>query len=212
MRRALLTILFGLFAALAPSDAFAQRRPLDPEIRLHVGPSMMRGPSGYGGMVGMDARLTRSIQMDLGGIFSPIPIPEHYAVGDETTPQEHFRLRHAVYVAPGLRIPHRQPARFHWDAMFRFGTMMVWSTDVSESQVVYATSSLGRRLEFDAGGLAGLELLLMQPPKGLGSNVGRFGLRLSGKTLVYVPFYEDSLDDVFVWTPQVGLELLYQHR
>ncbi|MCB9744597.1 MAG: hypothetical protein H6741_32130 [Alphaproteobacteria bacterium] len=211
MRRALILLIVGLLAALTPSDAFAQsRRPLDPEIRLHAGPSMMPGPSGVGGIFGMDSRLTRVIYMDVGGLVSPVPIAGAFFVEDDALPREHFRLRHAIYVAPGLRMPHRQPSRFHWDATFRFGATMVWSTDVSLSQAVYANSSIGRRLEFDAGGLVGLELMLLQPPKGVGARFGRVGVRASGRTLVYLPFFEDELDDVLVWTPQVGLEGVYQ--
>ena len=158
----------------------------------------------------MDSRLTRTIYMDVGGIFSPMPISGDFAVADEAVPREHFRLRHAIYVAPGVRIPHRQPTRFHWDVTFRFGATMVWSTDVSESQSLYANSSIGRRLEFDAGGLAGLELMLIQPPKGVGARFGRVGVRASGRSLMYLPFFEDELDDVWVWTPQFGLEGVYQ--
>ena len=58
--------------------------------------------------------------MDVGGFISPIPLPDDVAPDSEEG-KDFIFLRHGVYVAPGLRIPHRQPSALQWDIIGRPG-------------------------------------------------------------------------------------------
>lgn len=208
LRRIVVALGCLVAALVTASPAWASRPALDPEIRIHAGPSMLPGPAGFGGTIGFDSRLTRFVYVDVGGLFSPISIADDFTVDPKLDPGEHFRLRHALYITPGLRIPHRQPVPIHWDVIFRAGPAMIWSTDLSEELLYTQAGGNNRRLEFDAGGSAGADLLLLQGNNRDGP--GRFGARISGRVFLFNPFYENAFDEVLVWTPQGSLELLYE--
>lgn len=191
MRAALFALL--ALAALAPRPAQAYRPALEPQLRLHLGPSAVGGPQGFGGMVGVDSRLTRLVHVDIGGTFSPVAVPEETWLERDLEPTEYFRLRHSVYVTPGLRIPHKQPTAFTWDVFLRGGVGVAWSLDLSPP----TGNDPPRRNESDPAGLAGVDVLVQ------GEHLGVRGVV---RGYVWRPIYNDRLDDIVVFAPQVAVE------
>lgn len=190
---ALLLFLIGF--VVAPADA--GRPSLDPEVKLHGGYSVVKGPRGSGFMLGFDSRMTRSIYVDLGAFFSPMPITEEHALDDDLDPGEYFRLRHSIYVLPGFRIPHKQPKDFSWDVLLRAGPSVAWSADLTPNY----TPNHERLLEVDSAFIAGVDVQIKREA---------VGLRASARGLLLAPFYEDDFTEVIFWGTQFGLEALYQ--
>ena len=108
-----------------------------------------------------------------------------------------IRDSHGAYVAPGLRVPHRQPANATWDVTARVGPGVVWAADLSPDHV-----SLEGHLELDAALMGALEGQLLYKDQ--------IGLRASARAWFFVPFYIDTLTDVPVLTPQVTTELVWK--
>lgn len=185
-------LLLGI-AALLASPAWAYRPALEPQIRAHAGASYVAGPYGLGGMVGVDSRLTRLVHVDIGGTFSPRAVPEDWSLERDLDPVEYFRLRHSLYITPGLRLPLPQPQGFTLDVYLRGGVAVAWSVDLSPS----TGGDPPRRTEVDPAGLAGVDVVVQGEHLGVRGVVRGYGLR---------PFYNDGLDDVLFFTPQLGLE------
>jgi hypothetical protein len=190
-RRALLVITLWCLGA----DAQAGRPPLTPQIQAHGGVSGVKGPGNLGLSLGVESRMTRYINVDLGGFYTFNANPDEYIEGGD--PASHFRLRHGAYVAPGLRFPHRQPPNVSWDVTLRGGPGIVWAADLSPGH-----STLEDHLELDAGVMGALEGQLLYRDQ--------VGLRASARAWFFVPFYVDTLTDVPVLTPQVTTELVWK--
>jgi len=190
---ALLMFLVGWL--VAPADA--ARPSLDPEVKLHGGYSMVKGPRGSGFTLGFDSRMTRSIYVDLGGFFSPAPLTEEYAMAEDLEPISYFRLRHGIYVLPGFRVPHKQPKAFSWDVILRAGPAVAWSADLTPN----FTPNHERLLEVDSAFVGGADFQVKRES---------WGVRLSARGLLLAPFYEDNFTEVLFWGTQFGLEALYQ--
>lgn len=210
MRFSTIGLLFAVCSAMTWSGpAAAVRPPLEPEIKVHAGASILEGPNGVGVVLGADSRLTRFVYIDIGGVVSPVALPPLYALEEEDLePREYFRLRHALYVAPGLRIPHRQPTKVHWEVIGRLGPAMVWSADISPASD-HNSGGYSDRLEFDAGGVTGIDVMLLQG-RAARPDMGRVGVRASGRVFFFNPFYEDQFDDILMWSPQFGIEAVYE--
>lgn len=193
---ALLTTLLSLFGT-----AHAQSMALDPQVRVHAGLNVVDGPSGFGVTGGMDARLTRLIALDLGAFASPAPIDETYVwdgAADAGTP-DFYRLRHGVYITPGLRIPHPQPKTWAWDVFLRAGGGVIWAADL-------APTAQGERLTDnairpDVAGVVGADALV---------RFGRFGVRGFGKAWMFDVLQTTPTETFFLVRPQYGLEALVQ--
>lgn len=202
-------VLFTMLVVLmGSSPALAARQPLDPQIKVHAGASILEGPNGVGLVLGADSRLTRLVYIDIGGLVSPVSLPPLYSLEDGLEPDEYFRLRHALYVTPGLRIPHHQPLKFHWEVIGRLGPAMIWSADLSPASD-HNSSGYSDRLEFDAGGVTGVDLMLLQANSSR-PNMGRVGVRASGRLFFFNPFYEDTFNDIIMLSPQFGVEAVYE--
>lgn len=207
VRAFFLLLAIGLLGTWSPR-AEAVRPPLEPQIKVHAGASVLEGPNGVGLGVGADSRLTRLVFIDIGGVISPIALPELYALEEDLDPQDYFRLRHAMYVTPGLRIPHHQPAKFHWEIVGRLGPAMIWSADLSPASD-HNSSGYSDRLEFDAGGVTGVDMMLLQAAN-KNPSIGRFGVRASGRLFFFNPFYEDQFNDIIMLSPQFGVDVVYE--
>lgn len=209
MKLSITTLAAGLTLALvglfAPQDAWASRPAMDPRIRAHAGVSITEGPAGVGVIGGFDSRLTNKIYVDLGAIYSPGAVAADYQVPDGIAERRHYSLRHTIYVAPGLRIPHIQPVAFDWDVLLRAGPAMVWTKDLDQTD---RPGLSGGDLEFDAAALGAVEGIIKA--KQSGSKVKGVGLKASARVFVVNPFQESSRNEVVVWAPQFGVEALYE--
>jgi len=193
-----MTMTLLLASTLFTGDALAGRPAMDPQVRMHLGVSAVQGPSPIGLMGGLDSRLTRSLHVDIGGMGTLTPIPEGAEVEVEVD-TDYYRLRHGIYLAPGVRIPHRQPSAFSWDVIFRFGGAVTWSADLDPEAVSLTTDRV--RHAIGPAGLGGVDLMIR------GEKVG---VRASGKGFASWVYDPHSQDNALVISPQVGLEALYQ--
>ena len=188
-------LLFIVGFLVAPADA--ARPALDPEVKLHGGYSMVKGPRGSGFTLGFDSRMTRSIYVDLGAFFSPARLTDEHALEKDLSPSEYFRLRHGIYVLPGFRIPHKQPKSLSWDVLLRAGPSVAWSADLTPN----FTPNHERLLEVDSAFIGGVDFLVKKES---------IGVRASARAMLLAPFYEDNFTEVLFWGTQFGLEALYQ--
>ena len=196
MLLALLTSLLTFFGA-----AHAQSMALDPQVSVHAGLNVVDGPSGFGVTGGMDARLTRLVALDVGAFASPVGIDPTYAwdgAADAATP-DFYRLRHGVYVTPGLRLPHPQPKTWAWDVFLRGGGGVVWTADLAPSASGLAVTDNAVRP--DVAGAVGADALV---------RFGRFGARVFGKAWMFDVLQTTPTKSFFVVRPQYGVEALVQ--
>ncbi len=183
-------LLVGL---LAPSAASAQA--LDPMNRLHMGASLVEGPAPVGVTIGFDSRLTRLGFVDAGG-FSTFGEPDPDALDPDTAPEDAMRLRHGIYIAPGLRVPHVQPESWGFDLLPRAGMSVVWLADLASVGVA------GRNpYSNEVAGFLGLDVTVQK---------GAMGLRASYRHLFCAPYIPDRKMDVMMNTPMFTLEGQYQ--
>ncbi len=172
---------------LMMGTALAGRMPLDPQTRIHAGFSLaeIEDP---GVSLGLDSRLTRLIYVDLGAFIS-VGVPGN----DGTTggADEQLQLRHALYVAPGVRLPHRHKEGLNWDLIGRGGFATTWTSDAYDDHTLQAAPAL----------LAGLDGLIRKD---------HIGLRASGRMLFYRGYSKGEQLDLVMIRPQVALEALYQ--
>ena len=184
-----------------PTVAFAGRVALDPQTRVHGGIDLAGGPSAtapaLGVAAGFDARMTRLVSVDVGGFVSPGPEPAlDTSLSDPTTS---IYLRHGIYIAPGLRIPHKATEKVSWDIVFRGGFGGVWWADVASTEDLSGGDS--PLIGINPALLAGVDLMLRQDA---------WGFRLSGKAFGFRPFSEITLNTVTMARPEASAELVYQ--
>jgi len=181
---------------LLSASADAARMPLEPQNRLHLGLAAMDGAESYGLTLGMDSRLTRFVSIDLGGFLSATESPL-LTQPEDSTIEDWISMRHGVWFAPGLRVPHRYGEGLTWDVFLRGGFATVWSDDASAD---YDTL-------FDVAMLGGLDVMIRK---------NKIGLRASGKGFFYkaspyVAWQKKWVaDELFVFAPQISLEAIYQ--
>jgi len=193
-----MTMTLMLASTLFTGDALAGRPAMDPQVRMHLGVSAVQGPSPIGLMGGLDSRITRMLHVDIGGMGTVTPIPDDADIEAESN-TDYYRLRHGIYLAPGVRIPHRQPSAFSWDVIFRAGAAVTWSADLDPDAV--ALTEDGVRHAVGPAGLGGMDLLIR------GETIG---VRASGKGFASWVYDPHTRDNALVISPQVGLEALYQ--
>lgn len=187
-----------MIALLLASSAFAASA-LDPQIRLHLGLGVLAddlAPLGLTG--GIDARLTRLLNIDLGGFGTLMETPAEAQI-ERDPPSSYFRLRHGVYVAPGIRIPHSQPKTWAWDLFVRGGAGVVFSQNIQPG--VEDLDGEGYLLEPAPAGFAGGDLTVR------GEKVG---VRIGGKAWMYAGQQKYPADEIFVVAGQFAVEGVYQ--
>jgi len=187
--------VLALSAALFATEAHAGGATLEPMNRLHVGASLADSNTSVGVTAGLDSRLSRFIFVDAGVFLSPGELPEARAFS-RTDPEPSIDLRHGVYVAPGLRVPHRYGEGINWDLTARGGFSAVWSEDRG-MEVMPG----GSTLVADPALLAGADGLLRYE---------RLGLRLTQKFFFYKPYASVGLDEVVVRRPLTTIEAVVQ--
>ncbi len=186
-----------LTLAMLSSSAHAGQA-MDPQVRLHAGMTWTGGPSPFGVTGGIDARLTRIVAIDLGGFLSPVEIPEGDWVADPVD-GESFHLRHALFFAPGLRIPHAQPRTWAWDVFVRGGPAVAWYADTSQES--YSLDGDPYAVSPGIAGFGGGELMV---------RFGAVGARVAGRAWFYEAMHTSVSDPAFKVEPQVAVEALVQ--
>ena len=189
-----------LSTLLLSNDAHAVRPAMDPQIRVHAGASNFTGPSSWGFTFGADSRLTRLAYVDAGAVVTPAIIPTDFVVESDDD-ADYFFMRHSIYITPGLRVPHRQPQGFSWDLTFRGGVGVVWTADMHDDNVVVYHERAPYNVELDPAVIAGADLLVRK---------GYIGIRGSAKAYGTQIIYASSFDELLIWSPQFGIEGVYQ--
>lgn len=188
--------LVGL--TIGSTEAWANRPALDPLNRLHLGASFsdQRTVGVHGGL---DSRLTRLVFVDLGGFVSPMDFPFE-DIGFSEDVADYVFLRHGIYVAPGLRIPHRQKEGFSWDVIGRGGMSAVWSADVDPDNFL-GPGGPDYEVEPDPALLFGADAQV---------RFDRLGFRVGGKGYTFSVYSQSKAVDVAVVKVQWFGEVMYQ--
>jgi len=186
-RNLLLAAMSLAFSVSTPVEA--RRPPLDPLNRVHAGLSVT-GADSLGVGLGFDSRMTNLIYMDVGAFMSTSDPVSNEEVPDQDGANT-WLLRHGLYLAPGLRLPHKQPESIQWDLFARGGFSGVWAADAASDYD--QVSNLGL--------FGGGELLIKR---------NSVGLRLSGKAFYFKPYSKYRRVETTVIRPQFGAEMLYQ--
>jgi hypothetical protein len=183
----------GLLALLLPASASAQA--LEPMNRLHLGASFVEGPEPVGLTIGFDSRLTRLAFVDAGR-FGSLGDPHQAELETEPAPVDAMRLRHGIYIAPGIRVPHVQPQAFGFDLLPRAGMAAVWLADLDSDGVdgrnPYTT---------EVAGFVGLDLTVQK---------SALGLRASYRHLFCSPYIPALRQNEAMNTPMFTAEVQYQ--
>jgi hypothetical protein len=192
-----LRFVVATLCSLASLPAFAGHDSLDPLNRAHLGVSYSdQNTLGING--GFDSRLTRLVFIDMGGFASPMPFPDDIQAQADDPASETVFLRHGIYVAPGIRVPHREKDGLQWDVTGRGGFGGVWSADINPESV---TMNGHYEVEADPALLAGLDLQLRKD---------HVGLRVTGKEYFFKVFSGPLRTDVALAKPQFTGEVVYQ--
>ena len=179
--------VFLLFFSLFVGDASAVRLAMDAQNRAFVGGSWIDG--GYGPSLGIESRLTQLIYINMGG-FRTITPP--LGDTDSDSEQDWVTMRHAIWAAPGWRIPHRYKENsINWDIIARGGFACVFSSDAH-----FANNFL-----VDPAGLVGVDLYLHNQ---------KFGVRSSTKLFMYQATLSKNLTGINVNRVQSSIELYLQ--
>ena len=180
--------MFLILMSLISNEAAALRMPLDPQTRAHVGVSLadLESP---GVSLGMDSRLTQLIYVDVGGFISVGEVDSAAAETTDTT--DDLSMRHGLFVAPGMRIPHRYGPEWNWDFTARAGFASVWSADVGDEGVHQTDPAL----------LTGADFLVRKDS---------FGIRVCGRLMFYESFSKNARAEMTMVRPQGAAEVIYQ--
>ena len=189
-------LLFVLTTALSGSALAGTS--LEPQIRVHAGGSWVGGPAPFGVNMGVDARLTRILAIDLAGFVTPAAIDDAEYI-DRADESEYYWMRHSVYFAPGIRIPHPQPRDWAWDVYVRGGAGVIWYADINPD--AYGLAGEERAVTPAPAGNAGLDAL---------ARFGNFGVRVAGKAWFYEGQHPQVSATQFMIQPQVTVEALWQ--
>lgn len=187
------TAAFGLALFSTTADA---RVILKPQNQVHLGVSAVDPLDAYGVSLGMDSRLTRFVHLDLGGFVS-LTENDFFTPNNPENADDYVRMRHSLWVAPGLRVPHRYREGLNWDVFLRGGFGAVWSQDLSTDDVFLV----------NLAGIGGADVMVRKD---------QIGLRLSGKGFWYRSYptiarREGWVNrDLRVFNTQVALEAIYQ--
>jgi len=190
--------LLPLLLAILPRAAQAQAQHLSPQVRVHGGASLVEGPAPFGVNVGMDSRLTRLLVADVGGFATPAPVSAWTPPADPEA-GDWMRLRHGLYVMPGIVVPHRQPSTFRVDVVLRAGASVLFLVDLNPATHVASTSTWAHPAL--AAGAAGLDLLVQK---------GAPGVRLSYRQFFFSPFSFEEQRSFSDTAGQVTLEGCWQ--
>lgn len=190
--------MISLIATLAVVATSAEAGILEPQVRVHAGVNYVLGPAPLGVAAGLDARLTRVLAIDVGGFGTLTGLLESDYT-DQEVDESYYLLRHGVYFAPGIRIPHPQPRTWAWDIFIRGGAGVIWYADTDPSSLNGNNSPDDTTAA--AAGFGGLEALV---------RFGRYGVRATGRGWVYEAQHQIGGNPAVLVQPQLSLEGFYE--
>ncbi|MBM76018.1 MAG: hypothetical protein CMK59_11510 [Proteobacteria bacterium] len=169
------------------SFAFGQTLVLDPQNTIISGLSQNDGNVGIS--VSLDSRLSQLISVNVGAFYS---FRDKAYVVDEDDMQTWISLSKALWVAPGIRWPHRYKENsLNWDLFFRAGFACVSSGNAFDKDWFLV----------EPAGLGGIDLVLKK---------NNYGVRFSVKEFYYRVDIPSPQETFFTLRPQLAAELLYQ--
>jgi len=179
--------LFLLLATLSSlvvcsPAASAAGRPVAAQNRVHIGGAWTPGGSQLTG--GFNSRMTQSISVDVGGFLSP-------TAAEDPGPEDHWVLRHGLFVTPGIRVPHRNKSEIKWDLILRAGFGPVW---VADAEARFDT-------QINPGLVGGADLML---------RLKQWGLRIENRFWHMKPFSRYQSVEVATIRPQIGVSAQYE--
>ena len=178
--------MFGLLIILI-QQAHAVRLAMEPQNRLLVGYSHIDG--GQGTTISFESRLTQLIYVNMGGFTTLV---DNAGDIESSTPEEWLKMNHAIWAAPGWRVPHRyKDAGFNWDLLLRGGFACVFTDDVFRDDLLLV----------DPSALAGVDVYLHK---------GDAGLRVSNRMFFYQPEPTQTLQGVSIQRLQSSVEVFWQ--
>jgi hypothetical protein len=176
-----------MFSLILIASAFSQTMFLEPQNRLTIGTSWSDGNTGLA--VSFDSRLTQLVSANIGA-FNSIS-KKTYSIDDEDL-ESWISLEKAIWMAPGIRWPHRyQSESINWDIFLRAGFGCVFSGNAFDKDWFLVEPSA----------LIGGDFLLKKD---------RYGLRVSTKAFHYRVDVPSVQETFFTIRPQIGLEVFYQ--
>ena len=167
--------------------AQAQMFYMEPQIRTGAGVAWIDGATGTS--VSMDTRVTHLLYVSLGG-FRSLTMPEIETTEDDI--QTWSALRHGIWAAPGLRLPHRYNGEvINWDFLVRGGFGTTFSALAEEE-----------------------DWLLMEPSVLYGGDFILFtdtiSVKASGKMFIYGSYIPEFRTKAWMMRPQVSVEIAYE--
>ena len=169
------------------SSVWGQGLTLEPQNRFTAGLSW--SDEYLGAAVGLDSRISQLVYVNIGAFYS---FSDKTYTVDEDDMQSWIALSQAIWVAPGIRWPHRYKADgLNWDVFLRAGFACVSSENAFDKDWFLV----------EPAGLGGVDLLLKQD---------KYGFRLSAKEFYYRVDIPHPQETFFTWRLQVATEFLYQ--
>jgi len=155
---------------------------LEPQLRFGTGLSIVDKTVGIS--ASFDTRMSHLIYVSIGGFRSlDIPLAEDYA--------DKIALRHGIWAAPSFRFPHRySKTRINWDVFLQTGFAATFS-ELTEEEDWFL---------MEPTGLIGLEGILF---------LDAIAIRVGGKYFFYNPYVPAYNERLFLFRPQINLELAY---
>ena len=176
-----------MFFLFSISLAQAQMFSLNPLNRLSAGVSYV--DSSIGSSVSFESRLTQITYVNIGA-FRSLSEPEFEGEGVD----DQIKLRHGVWAAPGLRLPHRYSKSknaINWDVFLRTGFGCFFN-DVADKPDAF---------NMEPGAILGADFLL------LWRNVG---LRMSGKGVFQKAYVSKESQSLMLISPLTTVEFYTQ--
>ena len=176
-----------MFFLLSISLSYAQMFSLNPLNRLSAGASYV--DSSLGVSASFESRLTQIIYVNVGG-FRSLSETEF----DEVETENQLKLRHGVWAAPGIRLPHRYNKgknALNWDLFLRTGFGCFFN-DVADKPDAF---------NMEPGGLLGADFLLLWRS---------VGVRLSGKGVFQKAYVSKENQSLMLISPLTSIEFYTQ--
>lgn len=180
-----MSLFIFLICTIFPASAV--RIAMEPQNRVFMGASHSDGGNGFS--VGIESRLTQLIYINMGGFGT---FSENIGNIESDNEQDWVKMEHAIWAAPGWRIPHRYKENaWNWDIMARGGFACVFSSDAYRTDLSLV----------DPAGLAGIDFYLQR---------SSFGLRWTNKAFFYQPNVSKTLQSISTQRIQSAVELFWQ--
>ena len=176
-----------MFFLIASFFAQAQLFRLEPHIRTGGGLAWNDGSLGVN--LSIETRITHLMYASIGG-FHSFNLREMQPLEDD--PQSWIALRHSVWAAPCLRIPHRYKKKgINWDILINTGFGITFS-DIANKEDWFIP---------EPAGLGGIDVILFS---------NKISTKISAKAFIYGTYIPEFREKYTLIRPQVALEIFYK--